>query len=107
MEDSRPCGECARVFVSVVVFAGFVDFAATAVVGAAPPWPLLTNVSLGMGTQIDSVDFVSPFLGYGIASNSYEGSSKHASEPFYLVSTTDQGTRWRLGPRVPLPPSKG
>ncbi len=68
---------------------------------------MLTNVSLGTGTQIDSVDFVSPSLGYGIASNSYEGSSKHATEPFYLVSTTDQGTRWRLGPRVPLPPTNG
>ena len=97
----------ARMIVSVIAFAGFIDFAATSAASAAPPWHLLTNVSLGTGTQIDSVVFVSQSLGYGIASNSYEGSSKHASEPFYLVSTTDQGTRWRLGPRVPLPPSKG
>jgi len=100
-------GAGARVFVSVALFAGFAGLAAASTVGAAQPWPLLTNVSLGTGTQIDSVDFVSQFLGYGIASNSYEGSSKHASDPFYLVSTTDQGTRWRLGPRVPLPPTKG
>jgi photosystem II stability/assembly factor-like uncharacterized protein len=100
-------GVGARVFVSVVVIAGFADLAVATTVGAAQPWPLLTNVSLGTGTQIDSVDFVSQFLGYGIASNSYEGSSKHATEPFYLVRTTDRGTRWRLGPRVPLPPTKG
>jgi photosystem II stability/assembly factor-like uncharacterized protein len=100
-------GVGARVFASVVMIAGFADLAVATTVGAAQPWPLLTNVSLGTGTQIDSVDFVSQFLGYGIASNSYEGSSKHATEPFYLVSTTDQGTRWRLGPRVPLPPTKG
>jgi photosystem II stability/assembly factor-like uncharacterized protein len=100
-------GVGARVLVSVAVIAGFADLAVVTTVGAAQPWPLLTNVSLGTGTQIDSVDFVSRFLGYGIASNSYEGSSKHVTEPFYLVSTTDQGTRWRLGPRVPLPPTKG
>jgi photosystem II stability/assembly factor-like uncharacterized protein len=99
-------GVGARVFVSVVMIAGFALTAATTV-GAAQQWPLLTNVSLGTGTQIDSVDFVSQFLGYGIASNSYEGSSTHSTEPFFLVSTTDQGTRWRLGPRVPLPPAKG
>ena len=87
--------------------AGFANLAVASTVGAAQSWPLLTNVSLGTGTQIDSVDFVSQFLGYGIASNSYEGSSKHVTEPFYLVSTTDQGTRWRLGPRVPLPPNSG
>jgi photosystem II stability/assembly factor-like uncharacterized protein len=75
--------------------------------GAAQSWPLLTNVSLGTGTQIDAVDFVSQSLGYGIASNSYEGRSKQVSEPFYLISTRDQGTRWRLGPRVPLPPTIG
>jgi photosystem II stability/assembly factor-like uncharacterized protein len=100
-------GVSARALVSVMLIAGFADFVATTTVGAARPWPLLTNVSLGTGTQIDSVDFVSRSLGYGIASNSYEGRSTHASEPFYLVSTTDQGARWRLGPRVPLPPTKG
>jgi len=100
-------GMGARGLVAVVVFLGFADFAMGTTVDASQPWPLLTNVSLGTGTQIDSVDFVSQFLGYGIASNSYEGSSKHVSEPFYLVSTMDQGTRWRLGPRVPLPPTKG
>lgn len=100
-------GVGARAFVSVVVIAGFANLAVASTVGAAQSWPLLTNVSLGTGTQIDSVDFFSQFLGYGIASNSYEGSSKHVTEPFYLVSTTDQGTRWRLGPRVPLPPNSG
>lgn len=100
-------GVGARTFVSVVVIAGFANLAGTTTVRAAQPWPMLTNVSLGTGTQIDSVDFVSQSLGYGIASNSYEGSSKRATEPFYLVSTTDQGIRWRLGPRVPLPPTKG
>lgn len=96
-----------RALAAVVVIAGFANLAVATVVGAAQPWPMLTNVSLGTGTQIDSVDFVSPSLGYGIASNSYEGSSKHVTEPFYLVSTTDQGTRWRLGPQVPLPPTRG
>jgi len=100
-------GVGARAFVSMVVIATLVNVAASTTVRATQPWPLLTNVSLGTGTQIDSVDFVSQSLGYGIASNSYEGRSKHASEPFYLVSTTDQGTRWRLGPEVPLPPTKG
>ncbi len=100
-------GKRARTFVSVVVIAGFANLAVATTVGAAQPWPMLTNLSLGTGTQIDSVDFVSPSLGYGIASNSYVGSSTHVTEPFYLVSTTDQGTRWRLGPRVPLPPTKG
>lgn len=95
-----------RAFISVMVIAGLSNVAATTAVDAQS-WPLLTNVSLGTGTQIDSVDFVSPSLGYGIASNSYEGSSTRATEPFYLVSTTDHGTRWRLGPRVPLPPTKG
>jgi photosystem II stability/assembly factor-like uncharacterized protein len=96
-----------RAFVSMVVIAAVVNSAASTTVRAAQPWPLLTNVSLGTGTQIDAVDFVSQSLGYGIASNSYEGRSKHVSEPFYLVSTTDQGTRWRLGPEVPLPPTMG
>ena len=100
-------GVGARTFVTVVVIAGLVNLAVSTTLGATQPWPLLTNVSLGTGTQIDSVDFVSQSLGYGIASNSYEGRSKHASEPFYLVSTTDQGTHWRLGPRVPLPPTMG
>lgn len=100
-------GAGARVIISTIMIAGFADLAVTTTVGAARPWPLLTNVSLGTGTQIDAVDFVSQSLGYGIASNSYEGRSKHAIEPFYLVSTTDQGTRWRLGPEVPLPPTKG
>jgi photosystem II stability/assembly factor-like uncharacterized protein len=97
----------ARAFVSVVAIAGFSNLVVEEYGGAAQSWPLLTNVSLGTGTQIDAVDFVSQSLGYGIASNSYEGRSKHASEPFYLVSTRDQGTRWRLGPRVPLPPTIG
>lgn len=100
-------GVGARAIVSMVVIAGFADLAVATSVDAAQQWPILTNVSLGKGTQIDSIDFVSQSLGYGIASNSYEGRSKHASEPFYLVSTTDQGTRWRLGPEVPLPPTKG
>lgn len=91
----------------MVVIAAFVNVASSTTVRAEQLWPLLTNISLGTGTQIDAIDFVSPSLGYGIASNSYEGRSKHASEPFYLVSTTDQGTRWRLGPEVPLPPTKG
>ncbi len=99
-------GRWARASVSVVVIAGFAILATTTV-GAAKSWPLLTNVSLGKGTQIDAVDFVTQSLGYGIASNSYEGRSKHANEPFYLASTTDQGTRWRLGPELPLPPTKG
>ncbi len=98
-------GGGARALVSVVVVAGFANLALATTVGAAQHWPLLTNVSLGTGTQIDAVDFVSPSLGYAIASNSYEGSSKRVTEPYYLVSTTDQGTRWRLGPRVPLPPN--
>jgi photosystem II stability/assembly factor-like uncharacterized protein len=97
----------ARAFVSMVVISAFVNVAASTAIRAAQLWPLLTNVSLGTGTQIDSVDFVSQSLGYGIASNSYEGRSKDVSDPFYLVSTTDQGTRWRLGPEVPLPPTKG
>ncbi len=92
---------------SVVVIAGLVGLEVSSAGGEARPWPLLTNVSLGTGTQIDAIDFVSPSLGYGIASNSYEGSSRRASEPFYLISTTDRGTRWRLGNRVPLPPAKG
>ena len=96
----------ARVFVSVVLIAGVANLVATTT-GAARSWPLLTNVSLGTGTQIDSVDFVSPSLGYGIASNSYEGSSKHATEPFFLVRTTDQGSRWRLGPRIRFPRLRG
>jgi photosystem II stability/assembly factor-like uncharacterized protein len=96
-----------RACVSVVVIAGFAILAVATTAGAGQPWPLLTNVSLGMGTQIDSVDFISQSLGYGIASNSYEGTSQRATEPFFLVSTRDQGTRWRLGPRVPLPPTKG
>lgn len=97
----------ARAFLSVVVIAGFADLTVATKIGAAQSWPLLTNVSLGTGTQIDAVDFVSRALGYGIASNSHEGPSKHATEPFYLISTADQGIRWRLGPRVPLPPAKG
>ena len=100
-------GVGARAFVSGVVIAGFASLTASTYVGAAQSWPLLTNVSLGTGTQIDSIDFVSQSLGYGIASNSYQGSSKRVTEPFYLVRTINQGTRWRLGPRVPLPPTKG
>jgi photosystem II stability/assembly factor-like uncharacterized protein len=92
---------------SVLLVLSLIPMSNIADATTARSWPLLTNVSLGTGTQIDSIDFVSPSLGYGIASNSYEGRSKHASEPFYLVSTMDQATRWRLGPRVPLPPTKG
>src|ERR1700677_1071724 len=100
-------GVGARALASMVMIAAFLNVATSTSVRAARRRPLLTNVSLGTGTQIDAVDFVSPSLGYGIAANSYEGRSKHASEPFYLVSTTDQGTRWRLGPEVPLPPTTG
>ncbi len=96
-----------RLVISATLVGGLTDLAAVASVGAVRPWPLLTNVSLGTGTQIDAVDFVSRTLGYGIASNSYEGSSRHVREPFYLVRTTDEATRWHLGSRVPLPPTKG
>ena len=97
----------ARTFLSVLVIAAVVGLAVPTARAATRPWPLLTNVSLGTGTQIDSIDFVSPSLGYGIASNSNEGSSRRTTEPFYLISTTDRGTRWRLGPRVPLRPARG
>jgi hypothetical protein len=50
-----------------MLIAGFADFVAATTVGAARPWPLLTNVSLGTDTQIDSVDFVLQSLGYGIS----------------------------------------
>lgn len=92
---------------AVFVLSGFMEFGASSTARAAQTWPLLTNVSLGTGTQIDAVDFVSGSLGYGIASNSHEGSSKLAIEPFYLVSTTDQAGRWHLGPRIPIPATKG
>ena len=59
---------------------------ATIVAGAQ-----LTNVTLGLGTGIQSIDMLSPMLGYAIAANT----PSNSKDPV-LVQTTDGGRSWTV-----------
>ncbi|MGH3732146.1 MAG: hypothetical protein ACRDVC_02010 [Acidimicrobiales bacterium] len=52
----------------------------------------LTNFALGLDTQIQAVDMLSPSLGYGVADDSTLGQKLI----FVLVRTTDGGRRWTM-----------
>jgi photosystem II stability/assembly factor-like uncharacterized protein len=57
----------------------------------------ITNMSDGVGTQIDQVDMVTSTLGYGVVAND----SFHPTKWVYLVRTTNAGSSWTM--QGPLP----
>ena len=58
---------------------------------------VLTNTTLGTGTQIDTIDMLSDSVGYAVASPSSKGRGW-----FYLVKTTNIGNSWTVEHVLPL-----
>jgi photosystem II stability/assembly factor-like uncharacterized protein len=57
----------------------------------------ITNMTAGVGTQIDQIDMVSSTLGYGvIADNMFD-----PTRWIYLVRTTDAGSNWTMQGALP------
>lgn len=67
------------------------------------PFSTLTSTTLGLGTEIDSVDMISSMRGFAVVSNSTVATTNR----FYLAQTRDTGTSWSLIGPLPYPPFKG
>ena len=64
---------------------------------ATSPGDLLTQVSLGPGTQLRAVDMLSATFGYGVATTNDVGQNSD-----YLVVTRDAARHWHLVARLPV-----
>ena len=67
------------------------------------PAAALTSTSLGLHTQIDSIDMVTATSGVAVARDATAG-GRHR---FYLARTTTAGTSWRVVGSLPYPPVTG
>lgn len=64
---------------------------------SVPTGAVLTDTTLGPGTQIDTIDMLSDSVGYAVASPSNNGRGW-----FYLVKTTNIGNSWKVEHVLPL-----
>ena len=67
------------------------------------PLTTLTSTTLGLGTEIDSVDMISSTWGFAVVSNSTEGTTNR----YYVAQTRDTGTSWSLTGSLPYKAFKG
>jgi photosystem II stability/assembly factor-like uncharacterized protein len=63
----------------------------------------LTSTTLGLGTEIDSIDMISSTQGFAVVSNSTVATTNR----FYLARTRDTGTSWSLIGSLPYKSFKG
>ena len=64
---------------------------------------VMTSTSLGLGTEVDSVDMIDSTRGFAVVSNSIAGMTNH----YYMARTSDVGNKWTIVGRLPYPPFKG
>jgi photosystem II stability/assembly factor-like uncharacterized protein len=87
----------------IASIAGLVSGASPVAGAEIHPSPLvhrgtpITNMTVGVGTQIDRVDMVTSTLGYGVVTND----AYDPTQWVYLVRTTDAGSSWSMQSALP------
>ena len=76
---------------------------ASSVPSIATSSSVMTSTSLGLGTEIDSVDMIDSTRGFAVVSNSIVGRTNH----YYMARTSDVGNQWTIVGRLPYPSFKG